>query len=245
MKLPVMRSYLFGLVLAAASAPGAEPGPAAALPPDLPLAAFSAVGSAFAQGSQLPELGWSEAQINAFTEGVRAALHGKSYPFDETARLVSNEMGRRIHELNERAKLPSVAAAAPSATGFDQTLKQARKSLGLQKTDSGLYYRVNPGLGGTRPRPVDTVVFSCTTTTADGKTTVAELSFTRARLKMTDLIPGLREGLQMMTVDSNAVFVLPPALSLGSGDWPAGVARDTPLFLAVTLHEVSDPDAVR
>ena len=47
----------------------------------------------------------------------------------------------------------------------------------------------------------------------------------------------------MMTVESHAVFVLPPALSFGQGPWPDGVERGTPLVFQITLHEVKSPDA--
>src|SRR4051812_10348243 len=63
----------------------------------LPLSGFAAIGSSFAQSSRLNELGWTEEQITAFVEGVRAALHGKAYAFDQAARQVSGEMGRRVH----------------------------------------------------------------------------------------------------------------------------------------------------
>jgi hypothetical protein len=49
----------------------------------------------------------------------------------------------------------------------------------------------------------------------------------------------------MMTRDSRAVFVLPPALSFGDGDWPPGVERGSPIVYQVTLHDVIGESPVR
>jgi FKBP-type peptidyl-prolyl cis-trans isomerase len=51
------------------------------------------------------------------------------------------------------------------------------------------------------------------------------------------------EGLQMMSVESQARFILPPALSFGTHEWPEGVDQGTPLLFFVTLHEVSGAEA--
>jgi len=51
-------------------------------------------------------------------------------------------------------------------------------------------------------------------------------------------MPGFVEGLEMMTVDSEAMFILTPTLSFGENEWPKGVDRGTPLIFLVTLHEV-------
>ena len=48
-------------------------------------------------------------------------------------------------------------------------------------------------------------------------------------MKMENLLPGLMEGLQMMTIDASAVFVLPPNLSFGNNPWPDGVQRGAPI----------------
>lgn len=80
---------------------------------------------------------------------------------------------------------------------------------------------------------------------ADGTTKLPPLSFERAHMDLAATLPGFTEGLQMMTPDSRAMLVLPPALSFGEGTWPAGVERGTPLVFQVTLHEVLSADAPR
>jgi FKBP-type peptidyl-prolyl cis-trans isomerase len=58
---------------------------------------------------------------------------------------------------------------------------------------------------------------------------------------MEGMLPGLMEGLQMMTVGATAVFVLPPSLSFGEGAWPEGVERGSPLVYYMSLGDVTVP----
>jgi FKBP-type peptidyl-prolyl cis-trans isomerase len=209
-----------------------------------PLSAFAAIGSSFADGNHLPELGWNEAQIAAFIDGIRAAFQGKSYPFDDAAGQVSAEMGQRIQEILARGQPQASEVYAPPG-GLESVMKGLRETLGLQKADSGLAYRVEIGRGGPRPRLDDTLVFSCVATAVDGKTALPQVSAKRTRAKMKDLFPGFIEGLQMMTLDSTAVFVLPPNLSFGESEWPQGVMRGSPIIFQVTLHQIISQEPAR
>ncbi len=210
-----------------------------------PLSAYSAIGSAFAEGNHLTELGWTDDQVNAFIDGIRAAFRGKSYPFDDVASQASAEMGRRIQEGLARAQQeqsrPAPAGPVVSPAKLEEYMKGLRDRLGLQQADSGLAYRVELGRGGPRPRLMDTVVFSCVAMAADGHTKLPQLTVQRARAKMTELFPGFIEGFQMMTIESKAVFVLPPALSFGNSEWPQGIPQGSPIIFEVTLHEIVTP----
>jgi FKBP-type peptidyl-prolyl cis-trans isomerase len=247
--LPSFRNLVLGFFLLGTAAAGAEPSPPVAppshqtdkSPPVYPLSAFAAIGSAFAEGNHLTELGWNDAQVAAFVDGIRAAFQGKSYPFDDTAGKVSADMGRRIQEILAQAQQPKTSQVYDPAR-LEPAMKELRERLGLQKSDSGLTYRVEVGHSGPRPRPEDTVIFSCLATTVDGTTPLPQLSVKRTRAKMKDLFPGFIEGLQMMTLESTGVFVLPPSLSFGDGEWPQGVERGAPLIFQVTLHEIINAD---
>ena len=221
--------------LFAASPQGSPP------PPAYPLSAFAAVGSSLSQSGHLGELGWSDEQIAAFLDGVRAAFHGKGYPFDNTAERLQAEISRQVGEIETRERRRAVEAFAQPGR-LEQYLKEMRKRYSLQQTDSGLCYNVQSGRPGLRPGPGDTVVVSCIATAADGKTRLPQLSSGRVHAKMAGLLPGFMEGLQMMTVDSQAMFILPPSLSFGEGKWPDGVDRGTPLIFFITLHEVISGD---
>jgi FKBP-type peptidyl-prolyl cis-trans isomerase FkpA len=213
----------------------ADPAPANQAPASaFPLAAFTSLGSSFARDSSLTGLGWNEAQVTAFLEGMRAALRGQGYPSSEIAQQLMNETGRRLQEIQAH----QAQATGPMSAQVEQYMKQIRKDQKLQQLKSGLCYRLISSAGvGIRPRPQDTVVISFGGIAPDG-TKPPQLDVKRARLKVADLLPGLREGVQMMTIDSQMELLLPPALSYGDGAWPEGVERGMPLVFWVALHEV-------
>jgi len=207
---------------------------------DFPLSAYSAFGSSLAYSAHFAQLGWSEAELGAFLEGLRAAVLGTPYPMDDTARKLAAEMGRRIAEAAALAAQQASGPADPKAR-LARYFKGMRGRLGLQISDSGLGYNVQTGRNGIRPRPGDTIVFSCIATLADGHTRIPQLCTERIRVKMEGMLPGLMEGLQMMTVGATAVFVLPPSLSFGEGAWPEGVERGSPLVYYMSLGDVTVP----
>lgn len=229
--------------LRADDAPAPVPTPAPANAPVFPLSAYSAFGSVLAQTGHFPELGWTDAQLNAFLDGFRAASQGKALAPDEATRQLAAEVSRRIGEITAAPAAP--AGPAPAFTDAERKAQLARyfkdmgRRLGLQVSASGLGYNVTPGRNGIRPRPGDTIVFTCAATAADGTTKLPQLSSENVRTKFQDMLPGLMEGLQMMTVESHAVFVLPPSLSFGDGQWPGGVARGSPLVFWITLTDVA------
>jgi FKBP-type peptidyl-prolyl cis-trans isomerase len=219
----------------------AVPGPTQA-GPTFSVAQCGALGSFLALSGHLPELGWNEGQVGAFLDGMRAALQGRPFPLDEKARQLLSDVSRQIADIEgfRRLEAPSSLDAAGRLNWY---MEKVRRHLGLQQSDSGLAYRIERGHGGIRPRPGDTVVLTCSAVAADGTTKLPQLSGERFRVKMGQLLPGLREGLQMMTPDGSAVFVLPPGLSFAGNPWPDGVERGAPIIFTVTLHEVIDTEA--
>jgi FKBP-type peptidyl-prolyl cis-trans isomerase len=217
-----------------AADPVPAPPPASAANAAHPLTSYTALGSAFVQKDRLAELGWNEAQINAFFEGMRAAFAGRPFPFDEKAEALKADILRRVQEIESRARREFFA----DPTRLETYMRDIAKLLRLQRSDSGLAYSVQSRGGGSRPAPEDTVVVSYKVTAADTTTELPQLTVNQKRLKVAELLPGLVEGVQMMTVGSSAIMVLPPGLSFGAGEWPAGVDRGTPLVFAVALHQV-------
>ena len=205
---------------------------------DFPLSAYSAFGSSLAHTAHFAELGWSDAELSAFLEGIRAAVQGRPYPQDDTSKKLAAEMGRRVADAEALAAQQASGPLDPKAR-LARYFKGMRRRLGLQISDSGLGYNVQTGRNGIRPRPGDTIEFSCIATTADGHTRIPELCTERTRVRMEGMMPGLMEGMQMMVVGSTAVFVLPPSLSFGEGAWPEGVERGSPLVYYISLGDVT------
>lgn len=263
MKTPTTRLILAVMLAPALGALGAEPGPGAgsmdpavtavqpstempsaaakpqgAAPQDYPLFAFSALGSSLEQTGHFGDLGWSEAQFNAFLDGMRAAYQGKAFSMDASAQRLSAEVARRIGEIAAQAR-PQESWASPRKGRLEGYMRDMERRLGLQQSASGLGYNVQPGKNGVRPRPGDTILVTVHATAADGTTRLAQLSAERISIRMDGMMPGLMEGLQMMTEGAEAVFVIPPSLSFGDNAWPDGVERGSPLVYWVTLHGVT------
>lgn len=222
--------------VSALSLPAADaPAPANAAP----LEAYAAVGVSLVQDNRLTQLGWTDAQVEAFLRGVRAGFRGESLPADAATQGLFNEIGRRMQELEQaeqQRRFGSEAFAQPGRLAA--YLKEMRKQFGLETTDSGLCYAIKPGGYGANPVPEDTIIISYKVTKADAHTELPALTKDKFKIKVTDLPPGLAEGFQLMSVGSMALLLLPPDLSYGAGDWPAGTDRGTPLLYTVKLHEI-------
>jgi FKBP-type peptidyl-prolyl cis-trans isomerase len=245
-RVPLLKAVLVALLLAplAPGQPagvGADPAqsavvPSGSAPGPVPLRAYTAFGSSLAQSGHLAQLGWTDAQVNAFMEGMRAAIQGKPYPMDAEAQRLAAEVGRRLGEL--AAGEAQKAAAVDPRDRLRSYMRDMEKRLNLQETASGLAYSVQSGGNGVRPRPSDTIVLTCRATAPDGTTPIPQLSAANIRVRMDGMLPGLLEGLQMMTAGTQAVFVIPPALSFGKGPWPEGVPQGSPLVYWIALQDV-------
>jgi FKBP-type peptidyl-prolyl cis-trans isomerase FkpA len=200
----------------------------------LPLDAFCSVGSGMALANHLNELGWNEAQVSAFIDGIRAAFRGKPYPTNDAARRISDRIFQQIAEVESREREQEFSK--PGRLG--DYLKEMCKRLKLERSDSGLCYGIEPGTTSSRPGPDDTVVVSCAAFAADGATPLPQLTNQKAQTKVADMLPGFVEGIQMMSVGGQGVFILPPALSFGNGNWPSGVDRGTPIIFRIKLISV-------
>jgi len=203
-----------------------------------PLEAFSEVGSDLVMSTHLNEMGWSQAQISTFIDGIRSAFAGQPVPLTDAARQISEMINQRKAEIEARETEQEFARPGR----LESYLKDICKRLKLKRADSGLCYAIQPGESGMRPGPGDTVVVSFTASTFDGTTALAQLSGQGAHMRLADTFPGFKEGIQMMNVGAKAIFVLPPALSFGSGKWPPGVPRGTPLIFQISLDDVVSAD---
>lgn len=197
------------------------------------LLAYAGLGTFVAATNRIPDLGWTEAQMNAFVEGLRACYAGRPYPFDDGARDLRASINEKV-----QAMQGTVAGGADPVEAYFTML---RESEGVQRTASNLHYRMTIDGDGTTPTPDDTVVLSYAARLPGGER-VPSLSRERLRVRVGDLLPGLREGLGLMKAGGKGLLYLPPPLSFGQGDWPADVPPGTPIAFFVELHEVVRDD---
>ncbi|HEY9153681.1 MAG TPA: FKBP-type peptidyl-prolyl cis-trans isomerase, partial [Opitutaceae bacterium] len=199
-----------------------------------PLSAFEELGASFALSARLGELDWNDEQFNAFVAGLSNAFHHRHEPFDQDAKDLYLAMAARIQQIDKE----KVEAQFTDPKFVEAYMRKTRRALSMQETDSGLCYMIQGVGGANRATPNDTVVVTYDVTASDLATSLPKLGAARVRVKVSDLMPGLAEGIQMMTADSKGVFLIPPQLSYGTGKWPEGVAKNEPLIFRVTLHEV-------
>jgi len=233
----VLTASLIAPLLAAApepvsSAAGPSPGTASA-EHGYSLSAYAALGSRLAATTRLTALGWSEAQIAAFLDGENAAFHGHPDPATDEARALHDQIETTLSAFERQHRRELLE----TDLGREQFIAAARKSHNLRESDSGLCFRIDKGGSGVRARPQDTVVVSFQCMTADDMQPVPHMGGDHLRVKVSDLLPGLAEGIQMMSTDGQATFLVPPELAFPSAQWPAGVPR-IPLVFTVALHDV-------
>ena len=220
---------------AAITAPKPTPRPMS----EQPLSAFTQLGASFALSARIGELDWNEEQFQAFVSGLTEGYHHRHLPFDDRAAELYAAMSARVQELDRKKQEEQFQ----DPKYLEKYMRETRRTLNMQQTDSGLCYMVQ-GIGGSnRPTLTDTVVISYDVTSSDLQRPVPQLSASRLHAKVSDLMPGLAEAVQMMTADAKGVFILPPALSYGAGKWPDGVEKNSPLIFRITLHEIEAPAA--
>ena len=192
-----------------------------------PLLPYAALGSFLAENNHIAELKWSPEQFAAFVSGLRETYEGRGFPMDEDAVQLRQDINRRVQQM--------LTAQQPDP--LDDYFRSLRDKEGVKRTASGLHYRItDPGYGES-PKADSTVVASFTGRLPGGEP-IPSITRTRVRVKMSDLLPGLREGIQLLRIGGKALLYLPPALSFPEKDWPADVPRGAPIVLFVELHDV-------
>jgi FKBP-type peptidyl-prolyl cis-trans isomerase len=223
------------MAIAAPAQPDATANPDAAPPSrEELLQGLAAIGSQVATEKHLKDMGWTKAEVDAFISGMQAAIQGNPVPFNGAARQIAAEMNKRLAEIDSRGRQTAFADPA----NLRKYLKNVCKHYKLEQSDSGLCYNIVPGASGSRPGPDDTVLLSCTAYASDGATLIPALTNENARGKVSGMLPGFTEGIQMMTVNGEGIFVLPPSLSFGGGSWPQGADPGTPLIFIIKLKRI-------
>jgi FKBP-type peptidyl-prolyl cis-trans isomerase FkpA len=231
----VVAGLVFG-ILKELRVPGETPEPVAAAEPATPPAQpelkgpFAALGSHIAQNNRIAELGWSAEQFQEFLDGIRAAYEGRGLPLDEEARKLRDEIDQR----------------APSQPGTDEPhvvedyFRSLRENEGVLRSESGLHYRITEEETGPRPTPDAVVVISFSVQQRDGEER-PELNRSQLRTRVSELPPGLAEGVQLLSVGGKALLYLPAEHSLKPAEGSPAVPTTMPLVVSMELHEIAQP----
>jgi len=139
-------------------------------------------------------------------------------------------------------------SSGPDFEEYDNTpdlefLEQHAQREDVTVTESGLQYRVIEEAEGVTPSDESIAIMHVLNTRVDGS--VVANTYTQdlpAALPVNNLLPGLQEGLKLMSRGSTYEFVLPSDLTLNSsGQPPQGVPKGAALIYEIELLEV-DPE---
>ena len=223
----LVRSARAPAVVPASPATTAAPAPTPPAVRARELAPYAALGSYMAENNRVADLGWTAEQFAAFQDGFRASYEGRGLPLDEDARKLRDDISKRVQGM----------LAADQPNPIDDYFRQLREKEGVTKTASGLHYRITEEATGPKPTMADTVVISFAAKMPDG-TALPAISRARTRVAVRDLLPGLAEGVQLLSVGGKALVYVPPSLSFNADTWPAEVPRNAPVVFFLELHEI-------
>jgi FKBP-type peptidyl-prolyl cis-trans isomerase len=181
--------------------------------------------------SQVPPIMREELDPAAVGRAVTAALSGqKPTMSDAEAKRVNDAFMAKI-KAKYQAEMTKLAAKN-KAEG-DAFLAKNKKAAGVKTTASGLQYKVITAGHGARPGPNDTVKINYTGTFIDGQVFDASDKHKEkgpASIPLANVIPGFREGLQLMQTGGHYKLYIPSALAYGSEPRPPMPPNATLIF---------------
>jgi FKBP-type peptidyl-prolyl cis-trans isomerase len=184
----------------------------------------------YKMGEAVPPILREELDPAAVARGVQAALSNqKSTVSEDDAKQVYEAFMTKVQNKfeAERAK----EAAKNKAEG-DAFFAKNKKAPGVKTTASGLQYKViTPGTGA-RPGPNDTVEINYTGSFLDGQVfdSSAKHGPKPASIPVANVIPGFREGLQLMQVGGHYKLFIPSSLAYGAEPQPPMPPNQTLIF---------------
>lgn len=142
-------------------------------------------------------------------------------------------MGRR--EKKQRSK----GSAGNNRKSGEDFLVQNRQKAGVEETNSGLQYLVVDEKAGAKPGLFDVVQIHQRALLLDGK--ILEDTYRQNKpdeVKIEELIEGLQEGLQMMSVGSRYKFWVPAELAWGRKGTSNKIPPNAVLSFDIRLMEI-------
>ena len=181
--------------------------------------------------SQVPPIMRDELDAAAVGRAVQAALSGEKPSMSEAE-------AKQVHDAF-MAKIQAKYQAEMTRLGTknkaegEAFLAKNKTAPGVKTTASGLQYQVLSQGTGARPGPNDTVEINYTGSFIDG--TVFDASAKHnppgaAKIPLAGVIPGFREGLQLMQVGGHYKLFIPSALAYGAEPQPPMQPNQTLIF---------------
>lgn len=186
-------------------------------------------------GAQLKEIG-ATVRIPAFNEGIRQALQGESAILDSTS---IDSIRRRFAEyIKEQMTQKEQQLATTNREASQKFLESNKKLQDVKTTSSGLQYKILNKTKGISPSATDSVIVLYKGSLIDGAIIDSTPSSQPATLDLSKTIPGLTEGIQLMSIGSKYRFFIPPELAYGSMGAPPAIPPESVLIFDIELIDI-------
>jgi FKBP-type peptidyl-prolyl cis-trans isomerase FkpA len=181
--------------------------------------------------SQVPPIMRDELDPNAVANAVKAALSGQKPT-------MSDAEAKQVHEafmakIQAKYQVEMTKLAAKNKAEGDAFLAKNKTAPGVKTTASGLQYQVISQGSGARPGPNDTVEINYTGTFVNGQVFDASAKHNppgAAKIPLAGVIPGFREGLQLMQTGGHYKLFIPSSLAYGAEPQPPMPPNATLIF---------------
>ena len=194
--------------------------------------------------SQVPPIMRDELDPTAVSNAVKAALSGQKPTMSEAE-------AKQVHDafmakIKAKYEAEMTKLWAKNKAEGDAFLAKNKTAPGVKTTASGLQYQVISQGTGARPGPNDTVKIDYTGTFVDGQVFDASSKHNppgAADIPLAGVIPGFREGLQLMQVGGHYKLFIPSALAYGAEPQPPMPPNATLIFDVTLVSTKATPAA--
>lgn len=178
--------------------------------------------------------------IEAFEKGIRDGYSG-----DEKKRALTQEQMEKVlmeYQKKREAEITKEVEAKAKANkeAGEKFLAENEKKEGMQKTASGLQYKVITEGTGAKPKATDTVTVHYEGKLIDGK--VFDSSYERGEpvsFRLNEVIKGWTEGVQLMNTGSKYELYIPSDLAYGETGNPNIEPNSVLIFTVELLDEAA------
>lgn len=177
--------------------------------------------------------------LNDFLAGLGAAVEGDSLKMKITQQQAMDIMQAFNTKMQAKAMEKQQKEAVANLEAGKKFLDDKSKEAGIQKTESGLMYKVEKEGTGAKPTADSRVKVNYKGTLIDG--TVFDSSYDRGEptvFGVSQVIPGWTEGLQLMPVGSKYTFFIPAELAYGERGGSQLIGPNAALVFEVELLDI-------